>query len=241
MIGSKGSCASVTGSRRLPVNIVDAAERPTYTPSEAARYAGFSPQSVARWRAGYTYPTLRGPRRSDPLTGGQAHGLLTFNELLEVAVVAAARRADVPMKSIRRAIGVAQELYNVDRPLVTMRFMHDGKDIFAGELEKAGGSRYVNLSRHGQIAWEHIRDVLRDLDYEDDVAVRWWPAGHDTPIIIDPRISFGRPYVARKGISTDAIRSRFLARESINEIVDDFDLTEQEVEAALRFELPAAA
>ena len=179
------------------MTIVDAAERPTYTSSEAARYAGFSAQSVARWRAGYTYPTQQGPRRSEALTGGQAHGLLTFNELLEVAVVAAARRGDVPMKSIRRAIGVAREVYGVDRPLVTMRFMHDGKDIFTRELEQAGETRYVNLSRHGQIAWEYIRDVLRDMDFEEDVAVRWWPGGRDTPIIIDPRISFGRPAVRR--------------------------------------------
>lgn len=220
---------------------IDAAERPTYTPAEAARYAGFSTQSVARWRAGYTYLTQQGPRRSDPLTGGQTHGLLTFNELLEVAVVAAARRGNVPMKSIRRAIGVAREVYGVDRPVVTMRFMHDGKDLFTRELEQAGESRYVNLSRHGQIAWRHIREVLRDIDFEDDVAVRWWPSGRDTPIVIDPQVSFGRPYVKGKGISTDAIRGRFLARESIDDIVDDFDLTEQEVEAALRFELPAAA
>lgn len=220
---------------------IDTAERPTYTPTEAARYAGFSAQSVARWRAGYTYATQRGTRRSGPLTGGQTHGLLTFNELLEIAVVAAARRGNVPMKSIRRAIGFAREVYGVDRPLVTMRFMHDGKDLFTRELEQAGESRYVNLSRHGQIAWRHIRDVLRDIDFEGDVAVRWWPSGRDTPIVIDPQVSFGRPYVKGKGISTDAIRGRFLARESIDDIVDDFDLTEQEVEAALRFELPAAA
>ncbi|MEX1172530.1 MAG: DUF433 domain-containing protein [Chloroflexota bacterium] len=223
------------------MTIDHAAERPTYTPSEAARYAGFSTQSVARWRAGYTYPTQRGPRRSEPLTSGQTHGLLTFNELVEVAVVAAARRADVSMKSIRAALGVARDLYDVDRPLVTLRFKHDGKDIFIQEIERASEARYVNLSRHGQIAWDHIRDVLRDLDYEEDVAVRWWPVGRDTPIVIDPRVSFGRPYVASKGVSTDAIRSRFVARESIDDIVDDFDLTEEEVEAALRFELPAAA
>jgi len=71
--------------------------------------------------------------------------------------------------------------------------------------------------------------------------VRWWPVGRDTPIVIDPRVSFGRPYVASKGVSTDAIRSRFVARESIDDIVDDFDLTEEEVEAALRFDIPAAA
>lgn len=223
------------------MTIIEVADRPTYTSSEAARYAGFSAQSVARWRAGYTYATQQGLRRSDPLTGGEARGLLTFNELLEVAVVAAARRGNVPMKAIRRAIGAAREVYGVDRPLVTMRFMHDGKDVFTSELDGDGGSRIVNLSRHGQIAWKHIRDILRDIDFEDDVAVRWWPSGRDTPIVIDPQVSFGRPYVKGKGISTDAIRGRFLARESIDDIVDDFDLTEQEVEAALRFELPAAA
>jgi len=223
------------------VTIVDAAERPTYTATEAARYTDFSPQSVARWRAGYAYPTQKGPRRSGPLTGGRPHGLLTFNELLEVAVVAAARRADVPMRSIRRAITAAREVYGIDRPLVTMTLMHDGKDIFIREIERADTSRYVNLSRHGQVAWEHVRDVLRDIEFEEDAAVRWYPDGRDTPIVIDPRVSFGRPYVVRKGVSTDAIRSRFLARESIDDIVDDFDLTEAEVEAALRFELPAAA
>ena len=57
---------------------------------------------------------------------------------------------------------------------------------------------------------------------------------HRSAHLIRPAV---RPYVARKGTSTEAIRSRFLARESINEIADDFDLTEQEVEAALRFEL----
>ena len=108
------------------------------------------------------------------------------------------------------------------------------------ELE-GSGSRYVNLSRYGQVAWDHIQDVLKDLDYEAGIAFRWWPRGRDEPIVIDPRVSFGRPYVVRKGISTDAIRSRFAARESLDSIADDLDLTEAEAEAALRFELPAAA
>ena len=59
--------------------------------------------------------------------------------------------------------------------------------------------------------------------------------------MIDQRVSFGRPYVARRGVSTDAIRSQFQAGESIEAIIDDFDLFREEVEAALRFELPKAA
>jgi uncharacterized protein (DUF433 family) len=217
------------------------AERPTYTAAEAARYTRISPASVARWRAGYSYPTARGPRRSKPLTGGSASGLLTFEELIEVAVVAAARRAGVTMGAVRRAVTAAADLYNTERPLVLTEFKHDGRDLFTRELDGARGLRYVNLSRKGQTAWEHIKDVLQDLDYEGNLAVRWWPAGREEPIVIDPRVSFGRPYVVRKGISTDAIRSRFLARESLDSIVEDLDLTGDEAEAAIRFELPDAA
>lgn len=221
----------------------DLAERPTYAIAEAARYCGISPQSVARWRAGYSYPTLSGPRRSGPLTGGSSSGLLTFAELIEVAVVAAARRAGVPMRAIRRAITAAQGAYGVERPLMLVTFSTDGRELFTRELEADGATRYVNLSRSGQVAWEYIRDVLRDLEYETatGIAVRWFPVGKDTPIVIDPRVSFGRPYVVRKGVSTDAVLSRFRARESLEDIAEDLDLTRDEAEAALRFELPLAA
>jgi uncharacterized protein (DUF433 family) len=221
----------------------DLAERPTYAIAEAARYCGISPQSVARWRAGYTYPTLSGPRRSGPLTGGGPTGLLTFTELIEVKVVAAARQAGVSMRAVRRAITAAQNAYGVERPLMLVSFLTDGRELFTRELEAEGPPRYVNLSRSGQVAWEYIRDVLRDLEYDDatGLALRWFPVGRDSPIVIDPEVSFGRPYVLRKGVSTDAVLSRFRARESLEDITEDLDLTRDEAEAALRFELPAAA
>jgi uncharacterized protein (DUF433 family) len=221
--------------------LIDEAERPTYTAAEAARYAGTSPQSVARWRAGYTYRTARGPRSSNPVTGGPPSGLLSFNDLLEVAVVAGARKASVPMRAVRRAIDAARDVYLVERPLMLLRFMHDGRDLFVRELEADGASRFVNLSRYGQVAWDHVRDVLKDLEYDDGVAVRWYPEGKSSPVVIDPSVSFGRPYIVHKGISTDVIRSRFLAHETLESIVEDFDLTRDEAEAALRFELPRAA
>jgi uncharacterized protein (DUF433 family) len=216
----------------------DLASQPLYTIAEAARYAAISAPSVTRWRAGYSYATRRGVGHSAPVTGGRPAGLLTFDELLEVAVVAAARHANVPMSAIRAAVETAKGLYRVDRPLALLKFKHAGREIFVHELESGD---YVNLSRRGQVAWEHIRDVLEDLDYEDDRAARWWPRGRGEPIVIDPRISFGRPYIIRKGISTDAVRSRWLAKEPLFSIAEDFDLTEAEAEAALRFEYPAAA
>lgn len=221
---------------------VPPAERPTYTTKEAARYADTSPQSVARWRAGYVYPTLGGPKKSPPITTGETAGLLSFNDLVEVAVAAAARQAGVPMKAVRIAVATARGLYGVTRPLMEVRFQHDGRSLFTNEADLGGAEQYVNLSRHGQTAWKHIVEVLKDLDYDaNDIAYRWWPAGRDEPIIIDPAVSFGRPYIVGRQVSTDAVRSRFIAKESLPEIADDLDLTVQEAEAALRFEYAPAA
>lgn len=216
----------------------DLADLPIYSTKEAARYAKTSTATIARWRAGYTYPTSSGARRSKPLTGGRATGLLSFNELLEVAVVAAARRA-VPMRSIRRAVDSAKAIYGVERPLILIKFKHDGRDLFTKSLDETGD--IVNLTRAGQTAWEHVEEVLKDLDYDHGQAHRWWPAGREIRIVIDPTVSFGRPYIVQRGISTDAVYSRFRAGESIHLIADDLSVTEAEAEAAIRFELPSAA
>lgn len=215
------------------------ADRPVYTAAEAARYAKTSAPTIGRWRAGYSYATPAGGRRSEPLTSGAPKGLLSFKDLLEVAVVAAARRA-VPMKSIRRAVESAKDIYGVERPLILVEFKHDGQDIFTRE-QTGANHRVVNLSRSGQTAWRHIEDVLQDLDYEDGVALRWYPAGRQRPIVIDPRVSFGRPYILERGISTDAIRGRFQAGESFEDITDDLGVSEDEAQEAIRFELPVAA
>ncbi len=218
------------------------AEEPIYTLAEAARYVASSAQTIARWRAGYSFPTRTGRGQSSQLTSGATSGRLSFTDLLEVAVVAAARKANIPMRAVRRAIDAAKDIYNVEQPLVQIRFKHDGREIFTQELEEGGRDRFVNLSRRGQIAWQHIEDVLQNLDYNGDgIAYRWWPAGHDEPIVIDPRVSFGRPYVFRRGVSTDAVRSRFRAGQSLDDIADDLSMSVPEAEAALRFEMPEAA
>lgn len=55
-------------------------------------------------------------------------------------------------------------------------------------------------------------------------------------IAIDPRIAFGRPIVARAGISTGAIAGRIRAREPVSEVAADYNLTVEEVEHAVLYE-----
>ena len=52
---------------------------------------------------------------------------------------------------------------------------------------------------------------------------------------IDPERRFGRPQV--RGVDTWVLRDRFLAGEGMDLLAQDYELTIQEVEDAIRYEL----
>jgi uncharacterized protein (DUF433 family) len=69
--------------------------------------------------------------------------------------------------------------------------------------------------------------------------VEWRP--RDGVVIQNPEIAFGLPSV--RGVRTEVIRARFEAEESVKFIADDFGVSPDDVQAALRYEFwlrPAA-
>ncbi|MCC7371248.1 MAG: DUF433 domain-containing protein [Chloroflexi bacterium] len=91
-------------------------------------------------------------------------------------------------------------------------------------------------------AWKEILEpFLANLEYADDLAIRWWPLGKDALITIDPAYGYGLPVVKGSGIRTEIIRERSLAGDSNEQIAQDFSLNPKEVERALQFELKLAA
>jgi len=59
------------------------------------------------------------------------------------------------------------------------------------------------------------------------------------PIVIDPRIAFGRPVMMSKGVSTSTIAERVDAGESVDELATDYDLGASEIEQAVVYERTA--
>ena len=56
-------------------------------------------------------------------------------------------------------------------------------------------------------------------------------------VVIDPRIAFGNPIVDGTGISTAVLAQRYKAGDSIDELADDFGLSRDAVEQAIRYEV----
>jgi uncharacterized protein (DUF433 family) len=202
---------------------------PNYQIGEAAKYAHISAQTVAAWH--------KDSEDQRTLSFKDSRAALSYMQLIEVAVVAAFRRAGVALKDIRKARAYAKQELRAEFPFSEYHFKTDGKNLLIGyeQLEgKKGRGKLLTANKHGQLAWGEIVKTLEAFDYDKNVAIRWRVDGDGSPVIIDPRISFGAPTVS--GTPTWVIRGRWEAGESIEDIAEDFGLKKPEVKKALAFE-----
>jgi uncharacterized protein (DUF433 family) len=200
---------------------------PAYQVAEAATYAKISPQTVAVW---HRIEAALLKRRDTRIA-------LSYMQLIEVAVVAAFRKAGIPMSRIRAARAYAAHELKSEYPFAEYRFKENGKHLFLDSKQIAGvkENTVVQADQEGQLAWESVIGRLNEFEYDaPGIVLKWHVAGVSSPIIIDPRISFGTPAI--KGTPTWIIRGRYNAGESDTDIAEDFGIEKDEVREALKFE-----
>jgi uncharacterized protein (DUF433 family) len=226
----------------------DPREVPMYTVAEASHHLHVPSATLRSWVVGRDYRAGGAVRRSRPLIHlpDTADGRLSFTNLVEAHVLRALRaQHQVPMKHVRRALDYAERKCRIDRLLIRPELRAAAGEIFLSEY-----GRLLNLSRAGQLAMEMILEkFLRRLDR--DVAglpVRLYPfpgvedsASDKRIVTIDPLVSYGRPAIARKGISTAILAERVNAGEDLKDLAYYYDLSEEEIGEALVYEFPRAA
>lgn len=207
---------------------------PAYRISEAAHYAGTSARTVADWHR-------IGGRKEVTLSQKEPRVSLNYFQLIEVAVVAAFRRAGVHLQRIRDAREYVSKTLSAEYPFATYRFKTDGKRLLMDYTQvegERGRGKLLGVDDGGQLAWEEIIGWrLTEFDYDtgdNGIVIRWHVAGKKMPIIIDPQLSFGAPTL--HGVPTWALKGRWTAGESIDDISKDFGLKKLEIRKALRFE-----
>jgi len=219
------SLHSITGKTQAPW--VRRLNLPMYQVKEAARYAGVSPQTILNWQSGTSTVAER-----------EKGVALSYLQLIEVAVVAAMRDAGISLNTIRAARNYIAQRLTSEYPFAQYRFMTDGKHIlmeFSTFDKTKSKDKLIVVSKNGQLGWKEIlENRLREFEYKNGLAIRWKLGGENSPIIIDPQISFGAPVV--KGTPTWAVKGRFDSGESIEDIADDFSLPLSDVKKALEFE-----
>jgi len=217
---------------------------PAYTYVEAAHYLNLPVSTLSSWFKGQTYTLNDEVRRFEPvitLDGRPGEGL-SFLNLVEAHVLAALRREHrIPLQKVRRALDYVERQLGVERPLINARFETDGVNLLVRELE-----RLVNVSQEGQLEIEPvIRTYLRRIERDSSgLPIKLYPftrravsADEPQPVEIDPRVSFGRPVLAGRGVPTAVLADRFKAGDSLTDLAEDYDTSPQVIEEAIRCEL----
>jgi len=235
---------SMSTQQRLNV-VDDARNLLAYTITEAARYLRLPTATLRSWVLGRHYPVSDGSGRFRPLIQPAARKLprLSFSNLVEAHVLRSLRTEHgVSVKALRITLAYAERELGIDRLLLRKELRTEAGKVF---LKRYG--ELIELSASGQLAMQRVlEEHLKRVEWDSSrYPVRLYPflfAGavtEDRPIVIDARIAFGRPVVARKGISTWAIAERLDAGELVQDVAADYDLDPFEVEHAAIYERAA--
>jgi uncharacterized protein (DUF433 family) len=216
-----------------------------YTLAEAARYVRLPAATLRSWVLGRQYPTADGRSDFPPLMrpASRQPPWLSFSNLIEAHVLRSLRTEHgVPVKALRSALAYAEKTLGVDRLLLRPELRTDAGKVF---LDRYG--ELIELTASGQLAMRRLfADHLKRVEWDSSrFPVRLYPflsasaPSEACPIVIDPRIAFGRPVVLSKGISTSTIAERVDAGESVDDIAADYDLGQTEIEQAIVYERAA--
>jgi uncharacterized protein (DUF433 family) len=222
-----------------------------YPISESAHYLMIPIGTLRSWVLGQSRNNSQGFKRSKPLielpeSGMKIH-LLSFTNLVEAHILRAIRaQHGVSLDKVRKALDFMQQQFSVPHPLARVEFQTDGVNLF---VESVG--RLINASdaSPGQLAMrEMLKHLLKRIELDEEgIAARLFPytrsSNEDGPklVVIDPRISFGRPILVGTGIPTAILAERYKAGDSIDELAYDYDCDRLKIEEAIRYEFPRAA
>lgn len=217
---------------------------PAYPLAEAARILGTNPSTLRAWLHGRDYTTKRGARRSAPVLQAthRPGAPLSFIDLVEAHMLLAIRKGyGIPLKNLRAAMDYLREQGGDLLFLAHQNFKHDCKHLYVNQDD-----RLLSLSERGQQVHPGvIADGLKQIIYgEDGYADRLFPRLNNQEqknIMLAPAIGFGRPTLARLGVSVGAIANRFEAGEHVDELAADYGATVPEIEDAIRWTTRHAA
>lgn len=221
-----------------------------YTASEAERLIHVPSERIRRWLLGHNYHHNGQRCWSEPLWQPQVPRIgkeveLGFRDLLELRFVNGFTEAGLGLKTIRKALQVAQEMTGASHPFATARFQTDGRSIFlrtASELDAAEEPVLIDLLKRQYALNRMIAPSLKDVEFDTEgLAARWWPGGRDRSVVLDPTRQFGRPIVAQTGTPTRALAEAISVEGSVEQVAHLFELPIRAVRDAVAFEKRLAA
>jgi len=215
----------------------DLRELPAYSIVEAAGYLRLPKSTLRAWLLGQQ--SFRPVIEIADRPGRQ----MSFINLVEAFVLSGIRRQhSVPLPKVRKALDYLRRTFKTPRPLADEQFATDGVHLFVEKFGALIGATQEGQVQLREIILDRLKYVRRDPKGIPEKIVLF-PAPTSTikgDVVIDPRVSFGRPVLDGFGIRTAVLAERFHAGDSIEALVHDYGVPSEAIQNALRCEPRAA-
>jgi len=207
--------------------------QPMYSFTEVAHLSHVSTSTVRNWLLGYT--TDHGVVEPLLKSHSKEEKTCSFLQLIEIVVAANFRKSEhVAFKTVCDAYNNAKKLFGHDYPFARIELKAYGGHIV--HIIRVPGISLQAVDQPEQYTIPDIvQETLSQIEYEYELANRWWPAGKNIPIVVDPRISAGLPVVNGRGVTVEAIHRRFKADQKMEFIAKDFDIKRSVIEEVIRY------
>jgi len=212
-----------------------------YTIPEASRLSKVSTRRIRYWLKDlksedgaehHIHRLWRG--QHSPIEGKLALG---FNDLQEIRFVDAFLQEGVTWPTLRQAHAKAKAMYGTEHPFCTRRFVTDGITIFESLGSKGSSEHLTDVIRGQRVFPQIISLFLKQLKFSKTQELEsWWPLGLGRQVVLDPARQFGRPIVAREGVSTEILYQAVKAGQTFEEVADWYEIDVASVKDAFRFE-----
>lgn len=206
-----------------------------YTLAEVARYTQVPAGTIRYWFKGK--PAAAGSRsifQSDynPVDTDFA---LSFYDLLDALLAGQLRDFGVPARVIRKSHTALRKLLDTPHPFCHNAIFTDGRRIFHSFIDDLGEDVLAEVVSRQQF-FPRIRQVLSGVRYDPytQLADVWHI---DKGVLINPRVSFGKPVIEHTAVTTYVVANQYYANSMDAALVASlFCLKQQDVLNAVSFE-----
>lgn len=165
---------------------------------------------------------------------------VTWGEFIEAGLLREYRKKDISLQKMRPFIERMRERLHLPYPLAHLRPLIDPKSMelvydLQHEITLPPEMHLIRFEDGQTQLAPPIVKFLDRVDFEDaGPAVRYWPAGKQSPVAIDPGVAFGMPQI--RGIRTESVAESVDAGESNDDAARSWGLDPADVAAALKWE-----
>ncbi len=207
---------------------------PIYNIQDVIQILRLNRSKVMRWfeelhSEEYIYPGL-----SYVDSFGKRELRISFHGLIELAAIKDLRENSIPLREIVKAREELIERYNVDYPFASEKVLSSinkaGKKLVLddGYVLDLGGTKQLNL--------DFIRQLFTKIQFDNGLAARLYPLENNKKIIVDPVEAGGKAYISgSEGTWVEMIVSTYKVYNDINRVIEEYDVTKEDVEASIKF------